>query len=72
MADLGIDFSFMKTRILSCLILSAALALTACPTNPKKDPKKPGVTKEASPTNEQGADVDLQAFLGRLRKAVFS
>ena len=70
MADLRLDFFTMKTRIFGCLILSAALALTACPTNPKKTPKKPGVTKEASPSNEQTAEVDFQAFVGRLRKAV--
>lgn len=72
MADLAIDLSIMKTRILGCLILSAALALTACPTNPEKHPKKPGVTKqqEPGPFNEQGEDVDFKAFVGRLRKAV--
>ena len=60
----------MTTRIFSCLILVAALAFTACPTNPKKNPKKPGTTKQAPPLGEESADVDLQAFLGRLRKAV--
>ena len=70
MADLGNDFSAMKTRILDCLILSAALAFTACPTNPKKNQKKPGVTKQATPSDERTAEVDFQAFVGRLRKAV--
>lgn len=60
----------MKTRIFSCLILVAALALTACPTNPKKNPKKPGVTKSKPPVAEESPDVDFQAFVGRLRKAV--
>jgi len=59
----------MKTRIFSCLILLAALAVTACPTtNPKKNAKKPA-TKPAQ-TQEENADVDFQAFVGRLRKAV--
>ncbi|MEO6971615.1 MAG: hypothetical protein ABI217_12065, partial [Chthoniobacterales bacterium] len=60
----------MKTRILSCLILSTALAFTACPTNPKKNPKKPGVTKQTPPAGAESADVDFQSFVGRLRKAV--
>jgi len=72
MATRVIDLSFMKTRILTCLVLSTALVFTACPTNPEKHPKKPGVTKheEPGPTNEQGEDVDFKAFVGRLRKAV--
>jgi hypothetical protein len=60
----------MKTRIFTCLILSAALVFTACPTNPQKETKKPGVTKEPGPFNEEGEDVDFKAFVGRLRKAV--
>ena len=63
-------FSVMKTRIFSCLILLAALAFTACPTNPKKTPKKPGITKKAPTEADESPDVDFQAFLGRLRKAV--
>jgi hypothetical protein len=70
MADLGIHFSVMKTRIFSCLLLLGALAFTGCPTNPKKNPKKPGTTKQTPPMGEESADVDFQAFLGRLRKAV--
>jgi hypothetical protein len=58
----------MKTRIFSCLILFAALAFTACPTtNPKKSAKAPA-TKP--PSGEESAEVDFQAFVGRLRKAV--
>ncbi len=60
----------MKTRILSCLILPAALALTGCPSNPTKNPKKPGTTKQPPPAGEESSDVDFQAFLGRLRQAV--
>ncbi len=70
MANLRIHFSVMKTRLLACLILLAALAFTACPINPKKNPKKPGTTKPTPPVSEENADVDFQAFVGRLRKAV--
>jgi hypothetical protein len=68
MADL--DFSVMNTRLFSCLILSTALALTACPSNPKKNQKKPGVTQEATPAHEVDENADFGAFLGRLRKVV--
>lgn len=72
MASLSFDLSLMKIRISTCLVLSAALVFTACPTNPEKHPKKPGVTKheEPGPTNEQNEDIDFKAFVGRLRKAV--
>jgi hypothetical protein len=69
MADL--DFSVMNTRLFSCFILSAALALTACPSNPKKNQKKPGVTQDQpTPANEADANADFRAFLGHLRKVV--
>lgn len=64
-------FSFMKKNILGCLVLTAALAFTACPTNPKKNPKKPATAKKTpGPLGDDAADVDFQAFVGRLRKAV--
>lgn len=71
MSELAIDFSTMKqTRILQCFTLLAALALTACPTTePKKDAKKAAHTP-VSPTSEESADLDFQAFVSRLRKAV--
>ena len=70
MSELPIDFSAMKIRILQCLILLTTLALTACPTtDPKKNSKKAAKTAE-HPTSEENADVDFQAFVGRLRKAV--
>ena len=60
----------MKIRILQCLVLLTALAFTACPTtDPKKNSKKAAKTAE-HPTSEENADVDFQAFVGRLRKAV--
>lgn len=58
-----------KTRILQCLVLLLALALTACPTtDPKKDAKKAARTK--TPPAQESSEMDFQAFLGRLRKAV--
>ena len=70
MSELLIDFSTMKIRILQCLVLLTALAFTACPTtDPKKNSKKAAKTAE-HPTSEENADVDFQAFVGRLRKAV--
>lgn len=71
MSELPIDFSTMKkTRILQCLLLLTALAFTACPTtNPKKNSKKAARTAE-TPTSEENSDVDFQAFVGRLRKAI--
>lgn len=69
MSDVQMDF--MKTRLFSCLLLLAAFAFTACPTtSPKKDAKKPGQTAAAPKRAEESADLDFQAFLGRLRKAV--
>ncbi len=58
-----------KTRLLQCLVLLLAFALTACPTtNPKKDPKKAARTKQ--PPAPESSEMDFQAFIGRLRKAV--
>ena len=60
----------MKTQLVSRLFLIVALALTACPTTTQKQhAKKPAATRE-TPANEGNAEVDFQAFLGRLRKAV--
>ena len=59
----------MKARPLSCLVLLAALAFTACPTtNPKKNSKKAARTAEVHPGQPEDS-VDLQAFIGRLRAA---
>ncbi len=69
MSDVQMDF--MKTRLFSCLLLPAALALTACPTtSPKKDVKKKAAHPAAKKPAEESADLDFQAFVGRLRKAV--
>ncbi len=64
----GSDFSMMKMRLLHCLVLLTALALTACPTtDSKKNAKKAAATAEQN--SELNTDVDFQAFIGRLRKA---
>lgn len=64
-----VDFSMMKLRFSHALALLAALSLTACPTtNPKNDAKKAAATSPHS--DMANDDVDFQAFLGRLRKAV--
>ena len=61
----------MKIRLSGflLLLLLSALAFTACPTtNPKKDSKKAAHTPP--PPGEEEADIDFQAFIGRLRRAV--
>ncbi len=59
----------MKYRFCQCLLLLLALALTACPTtDPKKKANK--AARTGPQVDEMNADVDFQAFIGRLRKAV--
>ncbi len=58
----------MKTKLFSCLVLFAALALTGCP--PKKNSKKPATTANQPPSVDESDSMDFQAFVGRLRKAV--
>jgi hypothetical protein len=64
-----IDFFGMNMRFLSSIVLVAALAFTAC-SNPKKESKKAARTKKTPSLGEENADIDFQAFLGRLRQAV--
>lgn len=61
-------FSTMKkTRIFQCVLLLTAVAFTACPTtNPKKNSRKAARTAPS----QENSEVDFQAFVGRLRKAV--
>ena len=54
------------------VFLIAAIALTGCNMfGAKKDKKDPGVKKRAQPElRDENADVDFQAFVSRLKKAV--
>ena len=54
------------------VFLIAALALNGCGMfNSKKDEKKPALNKRAkADLREENNDVDFQAFVGRLKKAV--
>lgn len=57
-----------NTQLFRCLVLLLAFALTACPTT---DPKKKDAKKAAkTPPAQESSEMDFQAFLGRLRKAV--
>lgn len=61
----------MKVRFPGSLLLVVALAFTACPTtDPKKSAKKPATTAPEQPTKPADDEVDFQAFIGRLRRAV--
>ena len=57
----------MRMRYFSCILLFAALALTACP---PMNSKKPAKTGKPPSLGEASADVDFQAFVSRLRKVV--
>lgn len=51
------------------ILLAGVIALTGCKTNKDKEKeKKPG--SKPNKTAQENADVDFQAFVGRLRKAV--
>jgi len=55
------------------VFLLAALALSGCGmfNSSKKDQKKPAIDKRAkADLREENNDVDFQAFVGRLKKAV--
>jgi hypothetical protein len=58
-------------KLLGCTFLLLSLFLTACPTTSQKaKDKKAASTKKTPPLSEENADIDFQAFVGRLRKAV--
>jgi hypothetical protein len=61
----------MKTRLLgNFVLLAVALVLAACPTtDPKNDKKKAAHTAAMQPGEEE-ADIDFQAFVSTLRRAV--
>jgi hypothetical protein len=59
-------------RVLGCILLVFALALSGCKTFGKKErARRAELNKKTQlKLREQSSDVDFQAFLGRLRKAV--
>ncbi len=51
--------------------VTLAIAFAACKSSQKKSAaKKPGATQSQSALKEENKEVDFQAFVGRLRKAV--
>lgn len=59
----------MKT--LAKVLLVTVLALASCKSHGKKaDGKKPATKQDKAALKQENADVDFQAFVGRLRKAV--
>jgi len=58
-------------RKLACLLLLCAFACSGCGTSSKKKKEKePAETEKEAKTPEESSDVDFQAFVSRLRKAV--
>src|SRR5216684_9060217 len=58
-------------RILASILLVLAVVLTSCQTPEKEKIKKEALKKKAKANlREESSDVDFQAFVGRLRKAV--
>lgn len=58
-------------NIIANLLLVLLLALTGCKSHGKKtDGKKPGKKPDQAALKQGNSDVDFQAFVGRLRKAV--
>ena len=59
----------MKT--LAKVLLLTVLALASCKSHGKKnDVKKPATKQDKAALKQENTDVDFQAFVGRLRKAV--
>ena len=58
-------------RTLLCLFIIAAVATTGCQSaKKKKDKKEPEKRTTAELRDETSSDIEFQAFVGRLRKAV--
>ena len=59
-------------RIFASILLVLAIALTGCQTPSEKEKVKQAALKKKAKANlrEESTDVDFQAFVGRLRKAV--
>ena len=60
-------------KIIACILLTLAIGLSGCTFGKKKpDKKTPGKRAKPELRAEESSDVDFQAFVGRLRKAVES
>ena len=59
-------------RTFASILLVLAVALSSCQTPPEKEKVKQAALKKKAKANlrEENNDVDFQAFVGRLRKAV--
>ena len=59
-------------RIFASILLVLAVALTGCQTPSEKEKVKQAALKKKAKANlrEESSDIDFQAFVGRLRKAV--
>jgi hypothetical protein len=59
-------------KLITCLLLVFAVALSGCKTTSKADKEKKAALDKKAKANlrEEGTDTDFQAFVGRLRKAV--
>ena len=64
----------MLMKKIACLLLVFAVAASGCNAFKKKPKSKPAsqTKKEETKPAEESSDVDFQAFIGRLRKAVAS
>jgi hypothetical protein len=62
----------MTTRLLLTTLIALTFALPACqtPEQKKEKAKKEALKKKAKADLRESPDVDLQAFVGRLKKAV--
>ncbi len=60
-------------KLITCLLLAFAVALSGCKTTAKRDKEKKAALDRKAKANLRGeeiSDTDFQAFVGRLRKAV--
>ena len=60
-------------KLITCLLLALAVALSGCKTAAKRDKEKKAALDRKAKANLRGeeiSDTDFQAFVGRLRKAV--
>ena len=62
----------MQLKTIASILFLSAIALDGCKSHGKRETeKKPAVDKRAkAELREENSDVDFQAFVGRLRKAV--